>query len=49
MNTQNKTKHLVVRISKEFKDQYKNYCDDNGYTISKRVLSLLKRDMNNEL
>ncbi len=47
MEKQNKDTHLVIRISKEFKKQYKDYCEDNGYTLSKRILSLIKKDIEN--
>ena len=43
-----KNKHLIIRIDEAVKDSYKEYCNNNGYTVSKRVLSLLKKDMNNE-
>ncbi len=45
MDKQNKDTHLVVRIDSQFKKDYKEYCEDNGYTMSKRVLAIMKRDM----
>ena len=46
MDKQNKNKHLVVRISSEFKEEYKKYCEDNGYTLSKRIIAIMKKDLN---
>ena len=43
---QKKDTHFVIRTSDEFKELYKKFCDDNGYTMSKRIISLMKNDLN---
>jgi len=45
MNKQNKDSQLVVRIERNLKDEYKTLCEELGYTFSKRIISILKRDM----
>jgi len=47
MNKRAKAHYLVVRIDNDFKQKYIEYCNDNGYTLSKRVLAIMKRDMEN--
>jgi len=46
MDKQLKNTHFVIRTSVDFKEKYKNFCDDNGYTLSKRIISLMKNDLN---
>lgn len=38
-------KHLTIRLSDELSDNYKKMCDQNGYTLSKRLRSLLECDI----
>ena len=45
MNIQNKDGILTIRISKILKENYKKYCDDNGYTLSKRIIALIKKEL----
>ncbi len=47
MNKQNKNTFFIIRVDDKFKKTYKDYCDDNGYTLSKRILSLIKKDIEN--
>jgi len=49
MKTKTKDTQLVVRISNEDKTRYNKYCESKGYTVSKRILVLLEKDMNNEI
>ena len=44
-----KETHFVIRSTDEFKKQYKDFCDENGYTMSKRLTLLMKKDMENKL
>jgi len=46
MDKQLKNTHFVIRTNADFKQKYKNFCDDNGYTLSKRIISLMKKDLN---
>lgn len=45
MDKQLKNNHLIIRIDDELKKQYKKYCDDNGYTLSKRIIALIKKEL----
>lgn len=45
MNKQKSTQ-IVIRSEIEFKKNYKKFCEDNGYTMSKRIISLIKNDLN---
>lgn len=38
-------KNLTIRISKELSDNYNKMCKKNGYTLSKRLRSLLELDI----
>lgn len=49
MDKQKKETHFVIRTSEEFKVLYKKFCDDNGYTMSKRIISLMKNDLNEKV
>lgn len=46
---QNKDRKLVVRITEKEHNEYKNYCDENGYSMSKRLRLLMKLDIENKL
>ena len=48
MNEQKKEEYFVIRTTKELKVLFKQYCDDNGYTMSKRILSLIKKEIKNK-
>ena len=38
-----------IRMTKEFKIQYKEYCDNKGYSFNKRIKTLMDNDMNNKI
>lgn len=48
MNKQRKDTQIVIRSMIDFKELYKKFCDDNGYTMSKRIISLMKNDLNGD-
>lgn len=35
-----------IRIKKDFRDDFKKFCDENGYSMSKRIRTLMEMDMN---
>jgi antitoxin component of RelBE/YafQ-DinJ toxin-antitoxin module len=39
------TKYMTFRISKKLSDTYKNMCDKQGYTPSKRIRALMELDL----
>ena len=47
MGEQIKNNKIVIRISNETKNEYKILCESLGYTYSKRILSLIKKDIEN--
>jgi len=47
MGEQIKNDKIVVRINDELKKEYKNLCESLGYTYSKRIISLIKKDIEN--
>lgn len=38
-----------IRMSKEFKLKYKEFCDKHGYAFNKRIKTLMEGDMNNKI
>lgn len=36
-----------IRMSQELKDRFKEYCDDNGYSMNKLVKILIKKEVDN--
>ncbi len=48
MNIQKKEEYFVIRTTKDLKTLFKEYCDDKGYTMSKRILSLIKKEIKNK-
>lgn len=36
-----------IRMKKEFKEKFKKYCQENGYSMNKRVRVLIEMDMDN--
>jgi hypothetical protein len=48
MEKQRRDTQIVIRSLIEFKGQYKKFCEDNGYTMSKRIISLMKEDLNGQ-
>ena len=45
----NKEDNIRIRIDSELKNRYQEYCDENGFSISKRIRLLLEKDLNGEL
>jgi antitoxin component of RelBE/YafQ-DinJ toxin-antitoxin module len=41
--------YLNIRINKELKKEYVEYCDKNGYSLSKRIKLLLELDLKEKL
>lgn len=42
------TKEINTRVTLDFFNKYKNYCDTNGFNISKRLRLLMENDINNK-
>lgn len=40
---------LTIRISELLNKKYKNYCDENGYSLSKRLRFLMERDIDGKI
>lgn len=38
-------KMINVRINFKIYEDFKNYCNENGYSISKRIRNLIENDM----
>ena len=47
MKKEDKKEYYIfpIRLSKEFKKEYKDYCDKNGYSMTKRIKLLMNNDM----
>jgi len=45
MSIQKKDSQLSFRINKELREEYKGYCENKGYTYSKRIVALMKKDI----
>lgn len=45
MSIQKKDAQLSFRVNKKFREQYKEYCENKGFTYSKRIIALMKKDM----
>lgn len=43
-----KTKMINIRIDSELSDEFKKFCEKNGYSISKRIRTLIKNDLNDK-
>lgn len=41
-------KQLLVRVTKELKDEFDNYCKQRGYSVSKRLRILIEEDVKND-
>ncbi len=41
-------KKITIRINENLRKEYKEFCNKNGYSLSKRLRLLIKKDMNNE-
>lgn len=40
-----KEKMIIFRINEKFRADFKKHCEDNGYVMSKRLIALMKKDM----
>ena len=40
-----KEDNIRIRIDSELKNRYQEYCDENGFSISKRIRLLLEKDL----
>ncbi len=49
MSDENKITQFVIRTKKSIKTNYINYCNDKGYTMSKRLMLLLIKDMEDKI
>lgn len=36
---------INLRVKKKLRDQFKEYCDKNGYSVSKRLRLLIENEM----
>ena len=45
----NKEDNIRIRIDSELKNRYQEYCDENGFSISKRIRLLLEKDLEKKL
>jgi len=43
------TDSLTIRISEKLNVDYKNYCDDNGLSLSKRLRYLMLKDIEGKI
>jgi len=48
MRTQkeNKEEYIHIRISKEIKDKYIKYCEENNFSISKKIRKFIENELN---
>jgi antitoxin component of RelBE/YafQ-DinJ toxin-antitoxin module len=47
-NKKNKTDVLQIRIDADLKAKYILYCEENGFSISKRLRLFIKKELENE-
>ena len=40
---------LNIRIEKELREKYSNYCKSNGFSISKRLRALIEKDIEGKI
>ncbi len=45
MNIQKKDGQLSLRINKEQREQFKEFCEKKGFTYSKRIVALMMKDI----
>lgn len=46
---QKKEDSIRIRLNYDLKEKYQKYCDDNGYSLSKRIRMFLEKDLNNKI
>lgn len=44
--TENKKDYIHIRITKELKDKYIKYCDENGFSLSKKIRNFIEVELN---
>ena len=42
-----KERKITIRVSGNLYKKYKNFCNENGFSLSKRIRILLENDMKN--
>lgn len=47
MRTQNEVKeeYIHIRISKKIKDKYVKYCNENGFSLSKKIRIFIEKEL----
>lgn len=48
-NINNKEEYIGIRVDKDFKEKYSKYCDDNCYSLSKRLRFFMEKDIKDNL
>ena len=46
MKTEKKNKMVNIRIDSDLIEKFQKHCDKEGYSISKRIRILIKKDIN---
>lgn len=46
-NNKNKDVIWSIRMKQSLKDEFKKYCDKNGYSLNKRMNILIEKDLEN--
>lgn len=49
MENENKKTMINIRIETDIINEYKKHCEDKGYSLSKRIRTLIKKDLENGL
>lgn len=44
-DNQKKLGNLTIRLEKELLENYKKFCDDNGYSMSKRIRLFIEKEL----
>ncbi len=46
---QKKDRKIIIRTTEKMADDYLNYCELNGYSLSKRLRILITKDLNGDI
>jgi hypothetical protein len=46
---QNKDRKILVRLTEDKANQFIGHCDNNGYTMSKRIRLLIEKDLEGKI
>lgn len=46
---QNKERRILVRLTEDKANEFIEYCNENGFTMSKRLRLLIEKDMEGKL